>query len=243
MKNAETKIANRKPRVKETKHRPTWVDKTGMVFGRLTVIKFHGIDKYKHSEWLCQCWCGKVCVVKGCGIGRSSNSCGCLKSDWTASKNFQHGQCERKNTTSEYRIWSGMKKRCSNPKSKSFHNYGGRGIKVCQRWLDSFESFFKDVGPRPAGKSLDRWPLKNGDYEPSNVRWATPIQQGNNRRDNHILVFNGKSQSVSEWGRESKVSIVAFKQRIKKGWSIEHALNMPKISPGRRLKCLLRNTI
>lgn len=127
-----------------------------------------------------------------------------------------------------YGVWCMMRRRCSNPSSHNYKHYGARGIRVCERWMNDFNAFIQDMGPRPAGQSLDR--INNdGNYEPSNCRWATPTEQRNNRRtDNEVLIeFNGKSQNQSAWEREYGLPRNVLRSRLVLGWTIERALTTP----------------
>lgn len=126
--------------------------------------------------------------------------------------------------TAEYMAWAGMIQRCTNKKSREYHNYGGRGITVCERWR-SYVSFLADVGRRPSELySLDRFPDVNGNYEPGNVRWATGREQGNNMRKNVRLELNGKTQTMTEWAREFRIDPNTIATRLMRGWTVEAAL-------------------
>jgi len=115
-----------------------------------------------------------------------------------------------------------------NPRSSSFRNWGGRGIRVCDAWRDSFEAFLRDVGPRPSkAHSIDRYPNNDGHYEPGNVRWATPREQQSNKRSAHPLTFQGETLSVMDWARRLGMPQPTLANRIRRGWSTERALTTP----------------
>lgn len=174
----------RKPIKFDTTVKPTihnFRDLTGKTFSRLTVLRFVGIRKSR-SFWICRCSCGNKTLRTAIELnGGTIVSCGCYQSEITAARNKAgrtHGHNNR--NSPEYRSWNAMKSRCYNPKNNKSKYYRERGVTVCDRWR-TFENFLADMGPRPKGTSIDRWPDKNGNYEPSNCRWATPTQQNNNR--------------------------------------------------------------
>lgn len=151
---------------------------TGQKFGLLTVIKRKENDKWRNSQWLCQCDCGNIIKVGGANlkIGRTK-SCGCLWNKSIMGTKSKHGYSYSK----IYQVWKNMKGRCLNPYSPLWKYYGSRGITVCERWVCSFENFLEDMGEQPEGLTLDRKD-NNGNYEPSNCRWTTHTEQMRNSR-------------------------------------------------------------
>ena len=129
--------------------------------------------------------------------------------------------------TPEYSSWESMRTRCLNKNHVRYKDYGGRGIKICEQWLDSFKTFYEDMGPRPSLKhSIDRID-NNGNYEPLNCKWSTNKQQYRNRRSNRIIKYKNQEKTITEWAEELNLSCVAIRLRIKKGWSIKDALEKP----------------
>lgn len=130
--------------------------------------------------------------------------------------------------TPEYRVWTGVIKRCENPRMESYPRYGGRGIRVCPAWRVSFIAFLRDMGPRPSPKhSLDR--INNdGNYEPGNCRWATPEEQMRNTSDNRLLTWRGETHTVTEWAEITGLPRVTISQRFHRGWSVERCLTIPR---------------
>lgn len=155
----------------------------GRRFGRLIVVKRAESTAEGRTLWLCRCDCGKEKVIRGKHLVNGAiRSCGCLHIEVLREQSLKHGATRGYGKTPEYESWTCMKNRCFNPKRKSFKDYGGRGIRVCARWLNSFENFLADMGRRPGpGYSIDR-KNNDGDYEPGNCRWATSEEQNNNRR-------------------------------------------------------------
>lgn len=197
------------------------------IFGRLTVVSLAG---YAGSVrlWLCHCVCGKDTVKRENNLKAGlTQSCGCLHAE---GNNRKHSNAERGKVTPEYRTWSHMKRRCTDANSKYFSDYGGRGISVCDSWMSSFENFLNDMGKRPSDKhSIDRIDV-NGNYEPSNCRWATKEEQAKNTRRSRQLTFNGRTQHVKDWAAEIGMSHKSLEDRIfSRGWSVEEALTKPKI--------------
>lgn len=156
-------------------------DLTGLRFGRLVVVE-RAPNKGPRTSWLCLCDCGKRAIVIGGSLKQGlTKTCGC---------GLRNGATIDGEITPEYRTWRSMKDRCTNPRTKCYDNYGGRGISICPEWLNDFRQFLRDMGPKPSIKhSLDRIDV-NGNYEPSNCRWATPKEQARNRRSRYISANN-----------------------------------------------------
>lgn len=139
------------------------------------------------------------------------------------SHNFKHGYAAR--GTSEYKIWKTMIQRCHNPNNHDFRKYGARGTRVCDEWRGSFTTFFDHVGLRPTSThSLDRFPDKNGNYEPGNVRWATPVEQQRNKRTNVYLMVDGATRCIAEWSELTGINETTIHQRLRHGWTEERAV-------------------
>lgn len=166
----------------------------GKRFGRLIVLEYVG-----EKKWKCQCDCGETTVADGDSL-RSGNkrSCGCLRIETAKrAKYVKHG----KSNSPTFIRWRSMKSRCYYPKNVGYPNYGGRGIKVCDRWLGEhgFENFLADMGEVPGREySLDRIDV-NGDYTPENCRWATWKEQSNNKRNSRLITHNGRSLTIPQW--------------------------------------------
>lgn len=154
----------------------------GQIYGNLTVVELWLDHDYpSHQKWHCKCSCGIDIVAWASSlVSGNTKSCGCLQRKRTSEASTTHG--EGHTATAEYRCWTHIKTRCYNPRIKNFDCYGGRGITVCERWRDSFENFLADMGRRPSpNHSIDRYPNPDGNYEPSNCRWATRSQQEQNK--------------------------------------------------------------
>lgn len=143
----------------------------------------------------------------------------------------KHGHAKVGKKTKEYRIWNGMLTRCRNPKVANYPWYGGRGISVCDRWSSSFENFLTDMGPCPPGHSIDRFPDMNGNYEPTNCRWATSKQQGTNSSKSIMVVYRGSEMNISDAARlAGVVDGTVAANRMKRGWPIEEAVEKPLLT-------------
>lgn len=201
------------------------VDMIGKKAGRLTVIERAGSHpKLSLAKWKCRCDCGTELVVAGAAI-RSGNSlsCGCT--------NWKHGRTR----TREYRIWLGVRGRCLNPMASNYQRYGAKGVKIHEEWANDFAAFYRAVGPCPSDlHSLDRFPNRNGDYVPGNVRWATPKEQARNRSTCKTYEHLGESLTIPEWAERYGLQRDTLYNRLAKGWSIVRALTEPVRTPAAR---------
>jgi len=198
-------------------------------FGRLTVIADAGSQrtgKEARHMWRCRCDCGKETVVSAQALSHGqTHSCGCLFSEMVAARNRRH-KTHGLSRSRVYHIWNSMHQRCKNPRHASYPRYGGRGIRVCERW-NSFENFLADLGQPPdACSTLDRIDSL-GHYEPGNCRWATPKQQANNRSSNRRLEYGNQQKTLAEWAEAAGMRPKALGRRLKCGWTIEAALTTP----------------
>lgn len=203
------------------------LDLTGQRFSKLVALR-RAASVCRSARWVCQCDCGNEHIVRtGNLMSGAVKSCGCLNNVENKRKRCTtHG----KSDTTEFTIWAQMRGRCNNPSNRAFKNYGGRGIKVCDRWDNSFSAFLEDMGTRPSlAHSLDRTD-NNGNYEPGNCRWATWEQQQNNRRSNRRITYRGKTQTLMEATRSLGVRYDTVLLRIQKGWDVTDALETPIIN-------------
>ena len=207
-----------------------FVDLTGHTFGRLTVMHRHEEnDPQGKPRWVCSCSCGQTTVVRRADLrnGRTK-SCGCLMAESRLHRTRKHGCSRVKQVSSEYYTWQAMKRRCLDPNNKCFHLYGGRGIAVCDRWMNSFSNFLLDMGPRPfKGAHIDRVDSEKG-YSLENCRWATPQQNARNKRNTLKVCYNGVVESVCELADRVGLNPDAVRRRLRRGWSVERALEQPK---------------
>lgn len=190
------------------------IDMSGMQVADWTVIGpcDRPIGKSAGAWWLCRCLCGTETPIPGATL-RRGRSRKCKRCSSTI-----HGCSAGGERHAEYRIWSSMKSRCTNTAHRQFTDYGGRGIRVCEAWADSFEAFFADMGPRPsAHHSLDRFPNNDGNYEPGNCRWATPVQQARNRRNNRLVLLGGEAVTLREFSERTGGTYDAVVYRYRTG--------------------------
>lgn len=197
------------------------IDLTGRRFGRLVVVR-RAIAPRRAVAWECACDCGTTAIVVGADLrDGNTRSCGCLRREVTSERVTTHG----KRDTAAYRAWMNMHIRTGRKSGPSWKTYGARGIGVCERW-HTFENFYADMGDPPADHSLDRVDNDRG-YEPGNCRWATATTQARNRRNVRLITFDGKSQPVDAWSRETGISRNALRSRLAHGWTVERALTEP----------------
>ena len=197
-------------------------DLTGSRFGRLEVLHRHSENtKLGFPIWVCLCSCGNKSLVQGNHLrSGATESCGCLHREISIRANTSHG----KTHFAEYRIWSGMKTRCCNENNPAYPYYGGRGITICDEWKESFETFYRDMGPRPSPKhSIDR---KNNDlgYSKENCYWATKKEQANNRRNSILYEFDGDRKTLTEWCSELGLCYNTTYYLLSKNLSFEDAI-------------------
>jgi hypothetical protein len=202
-------------------------DLIGKKFGMLLVIERLENSKSNKTVYRCLCDCGKTKDVLSINLKEEQTiSCGCIRK----SKNPNYKKVARSlNYIKEYRAWKGIRARCYNNKNKKYLSYGGRGIIVCDRWIDSYKNFLQDMGICPdESKSIERID-NNGNYEPSNCRWATIDEQANNRRTNVFITYNNETLTLAQWGKKIGVSGSTIAHRLKIGWSIEKTLTTEKL--------------
>ena len=195
------------------------IDLSVQRFGKLQVLQREG-SQCGSVTWLCLCDCGNKTIVNGHNLRRGLTvSCGCKKRNEPSY--VTHG----KSNTRLHGIWRGMKQRCYNPKHSAYQLYGAKGIAVCDEWKENFQSFYDWALENGYSEelSIDRIDV-NGNYEPSNCRWATQKEQANNRTTNAYLSLNGERHTIAEWMQITGLSKAAIEGRLKRGWSVERTL-------------------
>lgn len=207
----------------------------GQKFGRLTIVseadaslKRYGGRTVRRRRWKCACECGiDVIVDQAKLLSGHTKSCGCYQRHRAAEAKTKHGYASRKGAHPIYHTWRGMMERCFYSKHEMYHRYGGRGIKVCDRW-QTFSNFLADMESMwRVGLTIER-KNRNGNYEPSNCVWATQKAQGRNTCRNNVLTLNGESLCLTEWSEKTGIHRFTIYSRIfRQGWSIEKALTTP----------------
>ena len=199
------------------------IDLTGQTFDRLTVIRRNGSTRDGKALWECSCECGKMVIVCGKELrNEHTKSCGCLRKDKASECHITHG----KTNTKLFLVWQEMRKRCYNKNNKDYKDYGGRGITVCAEWLGDFQAFYDWSMANGYRENLTIERINtNGNYEPTNCKWATLKEQCNNRRSNNYITYNGKTQTLQQWADEYGIARSTLSSRIYKlHWNIEKAL-------------------
>ena len=218
---------------------PPFRDLSGQRFGRLIAVRTDGIDHRGQHRWLCRCDCGKEKTVPVTYLTAGwTRSCGCLRTEtaikhnksaekrastakWNQTYKRKHGQTG----TRLYKVWQGMKRRCLDPKSHAYKDYGGRGIRLCEEWVDDFEAFRAWA---LANGYSDRLTIErkdnDGDYTPENCKWADIIEQANNKRSNVLLTVDGRTQTLKQWADELGLNYYTLYSRYDRGWPADRIL-------------------
>ncbi len=192
----------------------------GKTFGLLTVVDQHGRE-HGQPTFLCRCACGNMKILRGSRIVRGEQlSCGCLRR--------KHGGCSAKNRSAEWLCWQSLRARCEHPWTKGYARYGGRGIKICPRWRNSFKDFLADMGTCPFGYQIDRID-NNGNYEPRNCRWVSRRENMNNRECSIRLEMDGQKRTLTEWCEMYGAPYSRTLQRLNRGWTPERAIKSPSV--------------
>lgn len=201
---------------------------SGQKFGRWDVGSYVG-----KGLWVCVCACGveKRISTSNLTLGKS-RSCGCLSAEITSALSRTHGLTQSR----AYRIWAQMRGRCNLVTNHSYPHYGGRGIKVCERW-ENFENFLSDMGHPPDGLTLDRTD-NDGDYTPGNCKWKSRKEQSRNKRSNVLIEYQGKRLCISDVAEAISVAPQTLGKRIREGWPIDAAINHP-VSSGAKFDKLI----
>lgn len=200
-------------------------------YGRLVIIKESGSIKY-YRNFLCKCDCGNEVIVRLTHMrSGNSKSCGCLQSEVRKVSSLKHGS----STSRLYRTWNRMRQRCTNPRNNNFLRYGARGISVCKEW-DDFMAFEKwsHANGYATDLTIDRI-NNNGNYEPGNCRWTTLAVQMVNKENNVFIEYNGQKKTISMWSRDFGLTQECLGRRLRDGWSMERASQMPPLK-GQQLK-------
>lgn len=222
------------------------IEMVGKRFGRWTVIE-RASKEVKGVYWLCRCDCGTERVVNGRMLRTGGSvSCGCYAREASSQRmkgltpeekkkfaRYTHHQSDSR----LYRIWWGMRERCYKSNKAEYKHYGGRGITICDEWLEDFMNFYNwaMANGYEDRLSIDRIDV-NGNYCPENCRWATQKEQCNNTRQNRFLRFNGETHTVKEWADIVGINVVTLRSRLRTGWSVELALTTPTLKRGETFK-------
>jgi hypothetical protein len=207
---------------------PAFKDLTGLKFGRLTVICRSKNEKGKQTRWLCKCDCGKEKTIIGVHLTNGmSKSCGCMQKEIVSKIKTINGLNSKSRL---YKIFCGMKQRCYNTNEKAYHNYGGRGITVCDEWLNNtllFIAWAKSNGYKN-NLTIERINNDKG-YSPDNCKWATRKEQNRNRRDNVFITFKKETKNLIDWAEYLNMNHHTIMNRIKSGWTVKDALTVKPV--------------
>lgn len=200
-------------------------DLSGQTFGKLRVVSRVKIGG--RAKWLCVCECKTTRIVEAANlVSGNTRSCGCGHREMMLKRNkamTKHGL----NGTPEYQAWLHMKQRCYSKNFPGYDRYGGRGIVVCDRWVNDPAAFVQDMGPRPSpGHSIDRID-NDGPYAPDNCRWATRTEQARNTRLTTMLEYKGERKPLNTWAEMHGLSFTTVRSRLASGWDVERALTTP----------------
>lgn len=211
-----------------------WHHYIGEKYGMLTVIGLAGKNKYNHPLFECQCDCGNKAIIEATRVkNEKTKSCGCLQKEKTKMLTFQHGLTN----TRLHRIWAAIISRCENPKNNRYYTYGERGVIICDEWRNDFTNFYNWAmanGYRD-DLTIDRIDV-NGNYGPSNCRWATRKEQANNKRSNRNVFYNGMTKNLKQWSEYYGFNYKYFQEIMSKNnYSLETILEIPYFKE--RAKC------
>lgn len=217
------------PRIKD------WTTVVGEKYGRLRILELSGRNKHGHMLVKCQCDCGNISIIEATRVTNGITlSCGCLRIENISNISKTHGLTN----TRLYRIWGAMINRCENPNNNRFYTYGAKGIVVCDTWRRDFKAFYDWAMENGYEENLtiDRIDV-NGNYEPSNCRWATAKEQANNKKNSRIIDYNGETKNVKEWATHFGFNYKYFHEKLADfDWKIEKVLELPYFKE--RLKCV-----
>lgn len=202
------------------------IDLTGQRFGRLTVFERDCLTVKSSAYWICICDCGEYVSVNSQSLRRGKTcSCGCFHKEMQNTYGMRHG----KSNTRLYGIWHGMKDRCYNSNNPRYSHYGGKGVAVCDEWKNDFQAFYDWAMANGYSDdlSIDRIDV-NGNYEPSNCRWADKKTQANNTSKNHIVTAFGETKTLAQWAETTGINAITINTRLRNGWSPEEALKKKK---------------
>lgn len=219
-----TPVFERDPFLDEARagKRQPWSLMVGQRFGLLTVLSVAGTRAYT------RCDCGELREVRASSLRNKQNGvtrCEFCAKKYNSERNTSHGLSH----TPEYRSWKSMRMRCENKSHKSFERYGGRGIFICEQWRNDVVAFVRDMGLRPSPQHTLERINNDGNYEPGNCRWATLLEQAQNRSNVNTIDLNNERLSVSEWARRNGIMPGTAAKRLRDGWSVDHAISMPPL--------------